>query len=60
MARQALDAFRSDAVGDEERLRWSWLAGRTAAFIWDYDTWDALTSEQIESSAQRGASVFFR
>ena len=55
VARQALDAFRSDAVGDEERLRWSWLAGRTAAFIWDYDTWDALTSEQIEAARPAGA-----
>jgi len=30
---QAIDAFRSRDIGDEERLRWSWLAGRMAGFI---------------------------
>ena len=55
VAKQALEAFRSDGVGTEERLRWSWLAGRTAAFIWDYDTWDALTSRQVELARAAGA-----
>jgi len=50
-----LEAFRGDTVGTEERLRWSWLAGRTAAFIWDYDTWDALTSLQVEAARAAGA-----
>jgi DNA-binding CsgD family transcriptional regulator len=55
VAKRALAAFRGDAVGTEERLRWSWLAGRTAAFIWDYDTWDALTSRQVEIARAAGA-----
>jgi DNA-binding CsgD family transcriptional regulator len=55
VAKQALEAFRGDGVGTEERLRWSWLAGRTAAFIWDYDTWDALTSRQVELARAAGA-----
>jgi DNA-binding CsgD family transcriptional regulator len=55
VAKQALETFRSDAVGTEERLRWSWLAGRTAAFIWDYDTWDALTKRQVEEARAAGA-----
>lgn len=37
--KEALRAFRADDLGIEERLRWSWLAGRAAAFIWDYDSW---------------------
>src|SRR6202020_898314 len=46
---------RGETVGAEERLRWSWLAGRTAAFIWDYDAWDALTSRQLEEASAAGA-----
>jgi DNA-binding CsgD family transcriptional regulator len=55
VAKQALEAFRGDAVGTEERLRWSWLAGRTAAFIWDYDAWDELTSRQVTAARAAGA-----
>jgi DNA-binding CsgD family transcriptional regulator len=55
VARRALEAFRGDVVGPEDRLRWSWLAGRTAAFIWDYDAWDALTSRQVEAARAVGA-----
>jgi DNA-binding CsgD family transcriptional regulator len=55
IAKQALEAFRGDAIGTEERLRWSWLAGRTAAFIWDYDTWDTLSSRQVEAARAAGA-----
>jgi DNA-binding CsgD family transcriptional regulator len=55
VVRQALDAFRGQAVGTEERLRWSWLAGRAAAFIWDYDNWDALTARQVQVANDAGA-----
>ena len=53
--RQALEAFRSDTVGTEERLRWSWLAGRTAALIWDFDAWDAFTRHQVVAARAAGA-----
>jgi DNA-binding CsgD family transcriptional regulator len=53
--RQALEAFRSDTVGTEERLRWSWLAGRTAALIWDFDAWDAFTRDQVVAARAAGA-----
>jgi DNA-binding CsgD family transcriptional regulator len=55
VSKQALEVFRGDAIGTEERLRWSWLAGRTAAFIWDYDTWDTLSSRQLEAARAAGA-----
>jgi DNA-binding CsgD family transcriptional regulator len=55
VSKRALEAFQSDTVGMEERLRWSWLAGRTAAFIWDYDTWDALTRHQVVAARGAGA-----
>ena len=53
--RRALNAFGGPAVGVEERVRWSWLAGRAAAFIWDYDTWDALTARQLDVANEAGA-----
>jgi DNA-binding CsgD family transcriptional regulator len=53
--RQALTAFRSDALDAEDGLRWSWLAGRAAAFIWDYENWDWLTTRQIQMARDAGA-----
>jgi DNA-binding CsgD family transcriptional regulator len=53
--RQALSAFRSDKIGAEEGLRWLWLAGRTAGFIWDYEDWDSLTMRQIRAAREVGA-----
>jgi DNA-binding CsgD family transcriptional regulator len=53
--REALTAFRSEQIATEEGLRWLWLAGRAAAYIWDYDSWDALTARQIELAREAGA-----
>jgi DNA-binding CsgD family transcriptional regulator len=53
--REALTVFRSEQIGTEEALRWLWLAGRAAAYIWDYDSWDALTARQIELAREAGA-----
>ena len=53
--RDALTVFCGPEVGPEERLRWSWLAGRAAAYIWDYDTWDLLTAQQIQLANETGA-----
>jgi DNA-binding CsgD family transcriptional regulator len=55
VAQQALERFHANSVTPEEGLRWSWLAGRTAAFIWDYEKWDALTSRQVEVALASGA-----
>jgi len=52
---QATAAFRKDDIETEERLRWSWLAGRAAAFIWDYDSWDTLTARQVQVARDQGA-----
>jgi DNA-binding CsgD family transcriptional regulator len=53
--RQAVDAFDSVDITDEERLRWSLVAGRAAALIWDYDSWDALTARQVQLARDAGA-----
>jgi DNA-binding CsgD family transcriptional regulator len=52
---QAVDAFCRGDIGDDERLRWSWLAGRMAGFIWDYHSWDMLTASQVELARDAGA-----
>jgi DNA-binding CsgD family transcriptional regulator len=53
--RNVVRAFHSDDIGTEEGLRWLWLAGRTAGFIWDYEGWDALTTRQIRAAREAGA-----
>src|SRR5438477_588290 len=52
---KAVDAFCGVDVGDQERLRWSWLAGRMAGFIWDYPSWDVLTASQVQLARDAGA-----
>jgi DNA-binding CsgD family transcriptional regulator len=53
--RKALTAFGSNDIRTEEGLRWLWLAGRVAGYIWEYETWDALTREQERLSREFGA-----
>jgi DNA-binding CsgD family transcriptional regulator len=53
--KQAIGAFRGEAVGLEEQLPWLWLAGRAAGFIWDYEGWDALTARQVRVIRDEGA-----
>jgi DNA-binding CsgD family transcriptional regulator len=42
-------------VAPEEQLRWAWLAGRAAAIVWDYDSWDVLTARQVQAARDAGA-----
>ena len=53
--REALTAFRGDQMETEEGLRWLWLAGRAAGYIWDHESWDVLASKQIRLSREFGA-----
>ena len=53
--RKALSAFQGDQLGTEESLRWLWLAGRAAGFIWDYEGWDSLTARHIRAAREAGA-----
>ena len=36
-------------------MRWLWLAGQLAGFIWDYEGWDDLTGRQIQAARDEGA-----
>jgi len=52
---RALRAFRDKEVATEGDIRWWWLAGPVAGFIWDYEGWDALAARQIEVARNVGA-----
>jgi DNA-binding CsgD family transcriptional regulator len=53
--KQAVRAFREEEIATEDVMRWLWLAGRAAGFIWDYEGWDALTKRQIQAARDAGA-----
>jgi hypothetical protein len=53
--KRAVSAFREEEVATEDVMRWLWLAGRAAGFIWDYDGWDALTARQLKAARDVGA-----
>jgi DNA-binding CsgD family transcriptional regulator len=53
--KRAVSAFREQTSPTEEVIRWFWLAGRVAAFVWDYEGWDALTERQIQVARDVGA-----
>jgi DNA-binding CsgD family transcriptional regulator len=53
--KRAVAAFRDEDLATEEGVRWLWLAGRAAGFMWDYEGWDALTARQIEVARNVGA-----
>jgi DNA-binding CsgD family transcriptional regulator len=55
MLKRALEAFRSEDISGDEALRWTGLACRTAIDLWDYDTWDALSSRLVELTRDAGA-----
>ena len=53
--KRALEAFRSDGGHHDGELRWIWLACRIAADLWDYETWGALVTRQVELVRDAGA-----
>ncbi|HUE27082.1 MAG TPA: AAA family ATPase [Solirubrobacteraceae bacterium] len=52
--KRAVSAFRAKEI-PEESVRWLWLAGQLAGFIWDYEGWDDLTGRQIQAARDEGA-----
>ncbi|HWH20548.1 MAG TPA: AAA family ATPase [Solirubrobacterales bacterium] len=55
--RPALEAFSRDDLSVEETLRWSWLACRTAIDLWDFATWEVLSSRLLARAHETGALV---
>ncbi len=52
--RVAVAVFARRDVEPAEALRWRWLAGRAAGFIWDYEGWDRLTDHHIRAAREAG------
>jgi DNA-binding CsgD family transcriptional regulator len=53
--KRAVRAFRDEEMATGQVMRWLWLAGRAAGFIWDYDGWDELTARQHQAARDAGA-----
>jgi DNA-binding CsgD family transcriptional regulator len=53
--KEALRAFRDNAVPRAEDARWLWFACWAAADLWDDATWDLLSARQLELVRSAGA-----
>jgi DNA-binding CsgD family transcriptional regulator len=55
--RRAVSAFQGTDVSAEEGLRWLWLASHVAGMMYDYDSWDVLSSRQVPLARDAGALI---
>jgi DNA-binding CsgD family transcriptional regulator len=54
--RQALNAFCSERLPNEEAIRWFWLACHVASTdLWDDEIWDTLSARQVQLARDAGA-----
>jgi DNA-binding CsgD family transcriptional regulator len=53
--RQALSALCRDDVSKEEGLRWLALGCRVAMDLWDDETWELLSTRQVQLAREAGA-----
>ena len=54
--REALNAFCSERLPNDEAIRWFWLASHVAATdLWDDEIWDALSARQVQLARDAGA-----
>jgi DNA-binding CsgD family transcriptional regulator len=51
----AVRAFCDRDIGEEEELRWLWLASRAAVNLWDDERWHALAERHVELARANGA-----
>ena len=52
--RKALDVFGTGMAVDEE-LRWHWVAGIVARYVWDDHSWDVLSDRHVRLARRVGA-----
>jgi DNA-binding CsgD family transcriptional regulator len=55
MLKRALRAFRGDGISNDEALRWLWLACATAIYLWDDESWRALSDRYLRLTRDAGA-----
>ncbi|WP_443112156.1 helix-turn-helix transcriptional regulator [Actinomadura monticuli] len=55
--RSALAAFRGPGLSGEDGLRRLWLAGVTAAALWDHETWRLLADRHVRLARESGQTA---
>jgi tetratricopeptide (TPR) repeat protein len=53
--RRVVAAFLGDQVSGEDRLKWGVLAQVASMYVWDFDSWAALSTRDIEFARASGA-----
>jgi DNA-binding CsgD family transcriptional regulator len=53
--RRALSAFLGDQMSGEDRLQWGILGQVAAMAVWDFDSWIALSTRDVEFARASGA-----
>jgi DNA-binding CsgD family transcriptional regulator len=53
--RESLAALREEPIGEDDALRWLWLACRTARALFDDASWDDLSDRQLQVARRAGA-----
>ena len=51
----AVNAFRGEEISVEKGLQWSVLASCASVELWDFETWDAVITRQMELARDAGA-----
>jgi len=53
--RRAVSAFRGEEVSVERGLQWAVMASSAAVTLWDFESWDAVITRQVELARDSGA-----
>ena len=53
--KRAVSAFRGEEVSTEQWLQWGVLVSSAAVSLWDFDSWDAVSTRQLELARGAGA-----
>jgi DNA-binding CsgD family transcriptional regulator/tetratricopeptide (TPR) repeat protein len=55
MLMRAVSAFRGEEVSVEKGLQWAVMASSAAVTLWDFESWDAVITRQVELARSAGA-----
>ena len=53
--RRAVSTFRGDEISVDKGLQWGVLASSAAVELWDFESWDAVITRQVELARDAGA-----
>jgi DNA-binding CsgD family transcriptional regulator len=55
LLKQALGTLRSEEHSTQSSLRWLWLAGNAALYLWDDESWEVLCTRHVRLAREAGA-----